>query len=65
MEKEFYTVKELANILDVSNDRVYEWLRSGYIKGTRPMPHSAWRAHKTEVSRLRGEVQKQAVTEQE
>ena len=64
-EKEFYTVKEVANIIGVSTDRVYEWLRSGYIKGTRPMPHSAWRVHESELTRLRGEIQKRPGAEEE
>lgn len=63
-EKEFYTVKEVADIIGVSTDRVYEWLRNDYIKGTRPMPHSAWRVHKSELARLRREPQKQADVQQ-
>ena len=64
VEKEFYGVKEVANIIGVSTDRVYEWLRNDYIKGTRPMPHSAWRIHKSELARLRGELPKQTDVQQ-
>lgn len=55
VEKEFYSVGEVAKILDLSQDRVYEYLRTGYIKGSRLTKNSAWRIHKGEVDRLRRE----------
>lgn len=52
-EKEFYTVKEFARILDVSTDRVYEWARRGNIGATKVTTYSAWRIPVREVERLR------------
>lgn len=54
-EREFYTVKELAQILGKSTDRVYEALRGKYIKGSKMRPHGAWLIPKSEVARLKGE----------
>jgi excisionase family DNA binding protein len=54
MSKEFYTVKEVADILGLSPDRIYEYLRSGYLYGTRLTKNSAWRIPATEIQRLKG-----------
>ncbi len=55
--KDYYTVKEFAEEYDVSTDRVYEWVRSGYIEPLpRVTPHSIWRIPKTELERLRGKA---------
>ena len=54
MEKDYYTVKEFAELLGYSTDRVYEWLRSGYIESLeKPSPHSIWRIPITELARLK------------
>jgi len=56
MEKDYYTVKEFAELLGYSTDRVYEWLRSEYVKSyEKPSPHSIWRIPITELARLKGE----------
>jgi len=55
--KDYYTVKEFAELLGYSTDRVYEWLHSGYIEYyEKPMPHSIWRIPKTELERLKGKA---------
>jgi len=64
-EKEFYRVKEVASILGMSTDRVYEALRGGDIKGSRVRKHGAWLIHESEVARLRGKIQKQPGAEEE
>ena len=51
-EKEFYSVKEVAQILGLPPDRIYEYLRAGYISGARLTPRSAWRIPITELERL-------------
>lgn len=53
VEREFYSVREVAKVLDLSEDRVYEYLRSGHILGTRLTGRSDWRIHKNELERLR------------
>jgi hypothetical protein len=52
-KKEFYGVIEVAKILSLSRDRVYEYLRSGAIKGSRLTKTSAWRVHKDEINRIK------------
>ncbi len=42
IRKEFLSVAEVAKTLDLSKDRVYEYLRRGIIKGTRLTKTSAW-----------------------
>jgi len=52
--KDYYTVKEFAELLGYSTDRVYEWVRSGYVKSyEKPSPHSIWRIPKAELDRLK------------
>jgi len=54
MNKEFYSVREVAQILRLSPDRIYEYLRRGYLRGTRLTEKSAWRIPAAELQRLRG-----------
>lgn len=60
--KEFYSVKEVARILDLSPDRIYEYLRSGHLRGTRLTKQSAWRIPAAEIERLAGSGFKETVT---
>jgi excisionase family DNA binding protein len=53
-EKEFYSVKEVAQILGLSSDRIYEYLRSGDLHGSRLARNSAWRIPANELQRLKG-----------
>ncbi len=53
-EKEFYSVKEVAQILGLSRDRIYEHLRNGYLRGARLTKQSGWRIPATEIERLAG-----------
>ena len=53
-EKEFYTVEEVAKILRLSKDRIYEWLRNGSLRGRRLGLHGSWRIHLSELDRMRG-----------
>jgi excisionase family DNA binding protein len=53
-EKEFYTVTEVVEILRLSRDRVYEYLRAGYIRGSRVAPRGGWRIHRIELERIMG-----------
>jgi len=52
--KEFYSVKEFAQILNLSTDRIYEYLRTGYLQGARLTKNSAWRIPASELQRLKG-----------
>lgn len=52
-EKEFYTVGEAAEILRMCRDGVYEYLRKGYIGGSRVGPHSSWRIPRSEIERFK------------
>jgi len=52
VEKEFYSVREVAKILNLSADRIYEYVRSGYINATRITGKSSWRIHRAELERL-------------
>lgn len=64
MEKEYYTVKEFAKLMDYGTDRIYEWLRSGQLKSLpKPTPHSIWRIPKSELNRLQGRVEQTEVGE--
>ena len=54
-EKDFYNVKEVCEILRLSRDRVYEYLRRDIIKGTRMMGNSAWRISRDEIERIKRE----------
>ena len=51
-DKEFYSVKEVAHILRLSPDRIYEYLRTGRLRGSRLAKNSAWRIPATELERL-------------
>jgi len=53
-EKEFYSVKEVAQILGLSSDRIYEYLRTGHLYGSRLARNSAWRIPDNELQRLKG-----------
>lgn len=53
-ENKLYTVTEASQILRISRDRLYEYLRTGYIRGTRVTGRSAWRIPPSEIERLRG-----------
>lgn len=52
--KEFYSVKEVAQILSLSPDRIYEYLRAGHLHGSRLTRNSAWRIPASELQRLKG-----------
>ena len=52
--KEFYSVKEVAQILGLSPDRIYEYLRRGHLRGIRLAKNSAWRIPAGELQRLEG-----------
>ena len=54
-KKEIYDVKEVAKILTLSTDRVYEYLRRGNIRGTQLKEGSKWLISHAEVERLKGE----------
>ena len=56
-EKEVYIVKEAVEILGISRDRIYEYLRSGHIRGTRVTSKSVWLSPRSEIDRLRGNIQ--------
>lgn len=61
--KEFYTVKEVAQILNLSPDRIYEYLRTSHLFGTRLTKHSAWRIPTAEIERLKGISLKKSSTQ--
>jgi len=52
--KEFYSVKEVAQIINLSPDRIYEYLRANRLFGTRLTKHSVRRIPAAEIERLTG-----------
>jgi len=52
MRKQFYSVKEVNEILGRSADRLYEDLRQGRINGTRTKEHNKWMIPAEELERL-------------
>jgi excisionase family DNA binding protein len=54
MSKEFYTVKEVADILGLSPDRIYENLRTGRLQGTQFTERGKWRIPDAAIQRLKG-----------
>jgi hypothetical protein len=63
--KEFYSVKEVAQILSLSPDRIYEYLRTGRLHGSRLAEHSAWRIPSAELERLKGLSSGKVITRSE
>lgn len=63
--KEFYSVKEIAQILSLSPDRIYEYLRTGHLHGSRLTQRSAWRVPATELERLKGLSSGKVITRSE
>lgn len=51
MAKQFYTTKEVADLLLFSEQTVREWVRKGQVKAVRPGLR-AWRIPLAEVERL-------------
>ncbi len=49
MEK-YYTPEEIAELLKVSRETVYNWLRAGKLKGTKVF--NFWRIPESELNRL-------------
>ena len=49
MEK-YYTPEEVAELLKVSRETVYNWLRAGKLKGAKVF--NFWRISETELKRL-------------
>ena len=54
--KQFYTIKEVADILLFSEQTVREWVRVGRVRAVRPGLR-AWRIPSAEVERLLTEYQ--------
>lgn len=54
--KQFYTTKEVADILLFSEQTIREWVREGKIKAVRPGLR-AWRIPSAEVDRLMNQFQ--------
>lgn len=53
-----YTLREVERILNVSDETLRRWLRSGRIRGFRlPGVHGAWRIEDSEVARIKAEGQ--------
>lgn len=47
-------MKQVARILDLSPDRIYEYVRTGHIAAVRLTQHGTWRIPATELERLKG-----------
>lgn len=52
-EKDYYTVKEVAELLQVTDDSVWNWLKAGKIPGYRF--GGRWRINKAEFETWRKE----------
>jgi excisionase family DNA binding protein len=46
----YYTPEEIAELLKVSRETVYNWLRAGKLKGTKVF--NFWRIPESELNRL-------------
>ena len=46
----YYTPEEIAKLLKVSRETVYNWLRAGKLKG--PNVFNFWRVSESELNRL-------------
>lgn len=55
MPKKFYTIQEVAELLQFSDQTIRDWVRSGRIKAMRPGLR-AWRIPPAEVARLMGQL---------
>ena len=53
MTKEVFTVLEFAHEIGKSRDRIYEWLRTGKIKGNKVTGSGMWFIPATELERLK------------
>jgi len=51
MLKQFYTIQEVAEMLQFSDQTIRDWVRTGRIKAARPGLR-AWRIPRAEVERL-------------
>jgi len=51
-EKDFYTVKELADLLSLAERTIREWLEHGEVKGVKFVEKGPWRIPSAEVDRL-------------
>lgn len=56
MEKQVYTIQEVARLLQFSEQTIRDWVRSGRIKAARPGLR-AWRIPRSEVERLLAQMQ--------
>jgi len=52
-DKEYFTVKEVAKILDVKEQTVYRWVYKGLIEVTQKVKKGAIRIHKLEIPAFR------------
>ncbi len=52
-EKDYYTAKEVAELLQVSEDTIWNWLKAGTIPGYRF--GGRWRINKVEFEKWRKE----------
>jgi len=50
MVEKYYTPEEVAELLKVSRETVYNWLRSGKLKGVKVF--NFWRISESELNRL-------------
>ena len=51
MQKQLYTIHEVAEMLQFSEQTIRDWVRSGRIRAARPGAR-AWRIPRAEVDRL-------------
>lgn len=56
MTEQTYTVKQLAQLLNVCDTTVRRWIEGGKVKAYKLGPGSHWRVTKEEVDRLTGTV---------
>lgn len=55
--KEYYTPKELAKLLDITNASMYAWIRAGKVKASKTLG-KRYRISQEEADRIKAEMDK-------
>lgn len=56
LKKDYYSIKEVAKILDVSELTIRSWLRKGLLQAKKYEGSNLWRISKEEVNKKISEV---------
>lgn len=62
-KKEVYNLKEVCELLGLSPDRIYEYLREGFIRGYQIKEGSKWLIPRVEIDKLTGKTNEEVEEE--